>query len=58
MKVLYLVQNKIGKVEEGELGWCEGTMMSLELGGNRIRVGILHCCIEGELRADWTGPGD
>jgi len=32
--------------------------MSLELGGNRIRVGILHCCIEGELRADWTGPGD
>ncbi|WVQ73241.1 hypothetical protein IAR50_002807 [Cryptococcus sp. DSM 104548] len=35
---LYLIQNKISRVEEGELDWCADTMKSLELGGNRIRV--------------------
>lgn len=35
---LYLVQNKISRLEEGELDWCQETMKSLELGGNRIRV--------------------
>ncbi|WVQ83209.1 hypothetical protein IAT38_005348 [Cryptococcus sp. DSM 104549] len=38
VNVLYLVQNKISKVEEGELDWCKDTITSLELGGNRIRV--------------------
>ncbi|CAD6584562.1 MAG: hypothetical protein TREMPRED_003863 [Tremellales sp. Tagirdzhanova-0007] len=37
VKVLYLVQNKIGNVEQGELDWCRATLTSLELGGNRIR---------------------
>lgn len=36
--VLYLVQNKIARIEEGELDWCAETITSLELGGNRIRV--------------------
>lgn len=39
IKTLYLVQNKIAKIEEGELDWSEGSMKSLELGGNRLRVG-------------------
>nr|XP_031864267.1 uncharacterized protein CI109_000180 [Kwoniella shandongensis]KAA5531339.1 hypothetical protein CI109_000180 [Kwoniella shandongensis] len=38
VKILYLVQNKISVVEEGELDWCKDTITSLELGGNRIRV--------------------
>lgn len=38
VKVMYLVQNKIAKVEEGELDWCSDTITSIELGGNRIRV--------------------
>jgi hypothetical protein len=36
--VLYLVQNKIARIEQGELDWCAETITSLELGGNRIRV--------------------
>jgi hypothetical protein len=38
VKVLYLVQNKIGKIEKGELDWCKETLTSIELGGNRLRV--------------------
>jgi Leucine-rich repeat (LRR) protein len=38
VNVLYLVQNKISRIEEGELDWCAETITSLELGGNRIRV--------------------
>nr|ODN99830.1 enzyme regulator [Cryptococcus depauperatus CBS 7855] len=38
VSVLYLVQNKISKIEEGELDWCKDTLKSLELGGNRIRA--------------------
>ncbi len=40
--MLYLVQNKIGKVDEGELDWCKETMTSIELGGNRMRVGPFY----------------
>ena len=36
---MYLVQNKIAKVEEGALDWAKDTMTSIELGGNRLRVG-------------------
>jgi len=39
VNVMYLVQNKIGKVDEGVLDWAKDTLTSLELGGNRIRVG-------------------
>lgn len=39
VKILYLVQNKITKIEEGSLDWCAETLTSIELGGNRIRVG-------------------
>ncbi|CAK9782488.1 L domain-like protein [Cutaneotrichosporon oleaginosum] len=35
---LYLVQNKITRIEEGALDWCAAKMRSIELGGNRIRV--------------------
>jgi protein phosphatase 1 regulatory subunit 7 len=35
---MYLVQNKISRVEPGELDWCKDTITSIELGGNRIRV--------------------
>jgi protein phosphatase 1 regulatory subunit 7 len=38
VKILYLVQNKIARVEPGELDWCSNTITSIELGGNRIRV--------------------
>lgn len=38
VNTLYLVQNKISRLEKGELDWCQDTMKSLELGGNRIRV--------------------
>jgi protein phosphatase 1 regulatory subunit 7 len=38
VKVMYLVQNKIAKVQAGELDWCSNTITSIELGGNRIRV--------------------
>ena len=38
VKVLYLIQNKISRIDEGELDWCKDTLTSLELGGNRIRV--------------------
>ena len=38
IRTLYLVQNKISKIEPGELDWAAETMTSLELGGNRIRV--------------------
>ncbi|WWC62657.1 uncharacterized protein I303_105254 [Kwoniella dejecticola CBS 10117] len=38
LNVLYLVQNKISHIEEGELDWCKDTMTSIELGGNRIRT--------------------
>jgi protein phosphatase 1 regulatory subunit 7 len=38
VKVMYLVQNKIAKVEPGQLDWCADTITSIELGGNRIRV--------------------
>lgn len=39
VKILYLVQNKITKVEEGDVDWCADTLTSIELGGNRLRVG-------------------
>jgi protein phosphatase 1 regulatory subunit 7 len=42
VKVMYLVQNKIAKVEAGELDWCSNTITSIELGGNRIRVSRLR----------------
>jgi protein phosphatase 1 regulatory subunit 7 len=35
---MYLVQNKIGKVDEGVLDWAKDSLTSIELGGNRIRV--------------------
>ncbi|KAJ9122440.1 hypothetical protein QFC22_001865 [Naganishia vaughanmartiniae] len=38
INTLYLVQNKISKIEPGELDWAADTLKSLELGGNRIRV--------------------
>ncbi|WOO76757.1 Protein phosphatase 1 regulatory subunit 7 [Vanrija pseudolonga] len=38
VKILYLVQNKIGKIDEGALDWCKDTITSIELGGNRIRA--------------------
>ncbi|WWC88628.1 uncharacterized protein L201_003541 [Kwoniella dendrophila CBS 6074] len=38
LNVLYLVQNKISHIEEGELDWCKDTMTSIELGGNRLRT--------------------
>ncbi|KAL7420835.1 protein phosphatase regulatory subunit Sds22 [Cryptotrichosporon argae] len=38
LQVLYLVQNKIARVDEGALDWCADSITSLELGGNRIRV--------------------
>lgn len=41
ISTLYLVQNKIAQVEEGELDWAAGSMKSLELGGNRLRVSSL-----------------
>jgi protein phosphatase 1 regulatory subunit 7 len=47
VQVLYLVQNKIAKIESGELDWCSGTITSIELGGNRIRV----CLSNGVCRA-------
>jgi len=40
VNVMYLVQNKIGKVDEGALDWAKDTLTSLELGGNRIRVRV------------------
>ena len=46
VNVLYLVQNKIGGIEKGELDWCQTTLTSLELGGNRIRVrGTCDCSV-------------
>lgn len=36
--MIYFVQNKIGKIDEGALDWAKETLTSLELGGNRIRV--------------------
>jgi protein phosphatase 1 regulatory subunit 7 len=41
IRTLYLVQNKISKIEPGELDWAAETMKSLELGGNRIRVSAI-----------------
>ena len=38
VQTLYLVQNKIGHVHPGALDWCQDTMKSIELGGNRLRV--------------------
>ncbi|ORY25645.1 putative nuclear regulatory subunit of Glc7p type 1 protein serine-threonine phosphatase [Naematelia encephala] len=38
VKVLYLVQNKISRVNPGDLDWCKDTITSLELGGNRLRL--------------------
>jgi protein phosphatase 1 regulatory subunit 7 len=38
VNVVYFVQNKIGKVDEGALDWAKDNLTSLELGGNRIRV--------------------
>lgn len=38
VNIMYLVQNKISRVEPGELDWCKDTITSIELGGNRIRV--------------------
>lgn len=49
VQVMYLVQNKIAKIEEGELDWCSDTITSIELGGNRIRVGFQetgHACLK------------
>lgn len=37
ISTLYLVQNKIAEVQEGDLDWSAGSMKSLELGGNRLR---------------------
>lgn len=37
LRILYLVQNKISVIEEGDLDWAAGSMTSLELGGNRLR---------------------
>lgn len=41
VNVLYFVQNKISRIDEGSLDWCSETITSLELGGNRIRVSQL-----------------
>lgn len=38
VQTIYLVQNKIGHVHPGALDWCQGTMKSIELGGNRLRA--------------------
>ncbi len=38
ISTLYLVQNKISKVDSGDLDWASGSMKSLELGGNRLRA--------------------
>lgn len=38
---IYFVQNKISKIEPGQLDWAADTLKSLELGGNRIRVSVL-----------------
>ena len=38
VNVIYFVQNKISKVDEGSLDWAKDTLTSLELGGNRLRV--------------------
>jgi protein phosphatase 1 regulatory subunit 7 len=38
LETLYLVQNKIGLIEPGELEWCKETLTSIELGGNRLRA--------------------
>lgn len=38
LTVLYLVQNKITRIDKGALDWCASTITSIELGGNRIRV--------------------
>lgn len=35
---IYFVQNKISKIEPGQLDWAADSLKSLELGGNRIRV--------------------
>jgi protein phosphatase 1 regulatory subunit 7 len=40
VNTLYLVQNKVAEVGEGELDWAAGSMKSLELGGNRLRVSV------------------
>ncbi|KAJ9100676.1 hypothetical protein QFC21_003721 [Naganishia friedmannii] len=41
INTLYLVQNKISKIEQGELDWAAEALKSLELGGNRIRKLVL-----------------
>ncbi|KAI5452218.1 protein phosphatase regulatory subunit Sds22 [Naganishia albida] len=35
---IYFVQNKISKIEPGQLDWAADSLKSLELGGNRIRI--------------------
>ena len=39
VQVLYFVQNKIKEVDDGDVDWCKDTLTSIELGGNRLRVG-------------------
>jgi len=40
VEIMYLVQNKIARIEPGELDWCADTITSIELGGNRLRVSL------------------
>lgn len=55
VNVMYLVQNKIGKVDEGVLDWAKDTLTSLELGGNRIRV--CSRCISSERSREGFANG-
>lgn len=53
VKILYFVQNKITKIDQGVLDWCADTLTSLELGGNRIRVSERRRHEEVELLRAW-----
>jgi protein phosphatase 1 regulatory subunit 7 len=57
LNIMYLVQNKIAKIEEGELDWCADTVTSIELGGNRLRVsGKSGESENGAVGAGWPVP--
>ena len=62
IRTLYLVQNKISKIEPGELDWAADTMTSLELGGNRIRVSGMDATLSNQAKcsrlADHREPGE
>ncbi|BEI86868.1 hypothetical protein CcaverHIS002_0702140 [Cutaneotrichosporon cavernicola] len=51
---LYLVQNKISRIDEGVLDWCAEKMKSIELGGNRIRV-MENLAMLTKLEELWLG---